>query len=428
MKTSIFNYIVPNGDKTIFYNGISESFFEVPKNKSAIYEEILKNPSKYSESFLPFLNRMIEKGFVLDDQTDEYDILEDKFCKTSSNGLYHIMILPTYQCNLRCWYCVQDHKDLWMSKDTVREIKMLLRNKVNDDSIKAIRLSWFGGEPLLGYETILDITSFTKHLTSDVNKPFICDITTNGTLLDKERITALNKAGVTNYQITIDGNKETHDSIKVLPDESAFDKTLENINFIAESTKCSLRFNYTHDNLKPESIIENIKSRINEKNRPNITFLIYKVWQEPQDLIDESDVHKIIDMSEKIGIRPKLPTCNFCYADNPNFNCIFPNGKVEKCDNESPLAAKGYIADGEIQWNGDIKSHIPAFRNPLFPCKKCKYVPVCWGPCVAKRDHMLRTMGKGKCQYEDKGEEMRRYIINRCINLKKEHNNVCVCE
>ncbi len=45
MKTSAYNYIVPDGDKTIFFNGISEYFFEIPKDKADVYAEIIQNPS-----------------------------------------------------------------------------------------------------------------------------------------------------------------------------------------------------------------------------------------------------------------------------------------------------------------------------------------------------------------------------------------------
>lgn len=422
MKPSAYNYIVPNGEKTIFFNGITESFFEISESNAVKYKEIIQNPSIYADSFSSFIEKMKDKGFVIDDGIDEDELLEQKFQETRSDGLYHIMILPTYQCNLRCWYCVQEHQDLSMSRETVDNLKDLLQRKINDPSIKYIKISWFGGEPLLGYDVILEITSFVRHLTSEANKPFICHITTNGTLLNRNRIDALREAGVTDYQITIDGDKKTHDSIKVLPNESAFEKTLENINIIAETTKCILRFNYTHENLKPEAIIENIKSRIKPENRANVTFMVYKVWQEEQDLIDEGDVMRIVGMSEKIGIKPLLPTCNACYADATHFNCIFPNGKVEKCDNESPIAAKGEIVNGEIVWDGDISAHTPAFKNSAFPCRKCRYLPVCWGPCVAKRTLMLRNFGKGRCQYENMEEEMARYIKNRCSNAKQQNN------
>lgn len=418
MKASSYNYIVSNGEKTFFFNGISELYFETPSEKASIYMELIQNPDFYKDSFSSFIQRMKTSGFIIDNEVEEDLELNKKSHNVLAEELYHIMILPTYQCNLRCWYCVQNHQELWMSKETETQIIQLLNQKISDTSIKSVKISWFGGEPLLGYDRVERITSYACKKCSEAGKSFVCDITTNGTLLNRERIKALQSAGVSSYQITIDGDKETHDSIKVLDGASAFEKSLENINIISETSECLLRFNYTHNNLKPESIIECINKRIKPENRKNIKFLLYKVWQEPQSLIDERAVKKMIDLSESIGIKTLLPTCNLCYSDCKHFDCIFPNGKVEKCDNESPIAAKGQIVNGEVKWSGDTNAHIPAFSNPAFPCRKCKYVPVCWGPCVAKRTVMLKNTGRGKCQYADKESEMRRLILNRCRNIK----------
>lgn len=418
MKTSQYNYIIENGEVTVFLNGISEKFFEIPSGNVEVYTEIIQHPNEYSHSFAPFIQKMIDAGFILPDEVDEEIVLERKSNDILSEELFHLMILPTYQCNLRCWYCVQDHQDLWMSEETIYLIKKLLRKKISDSAIKIVKLSWFGGEPLMGYDKIIDISSFAKRECTDAGKQFICEITTNGTLLTKNRIEELRNVGISSYQITIDGDKDTHDSVKVLSNGSAFDKTLEMINIIAESTMCVLRFNYTHESLNPESIIECIKKRIAPQNRSNVSLLLYKVWQEPQELIDDGEVEKMARLSESIGIKARLPICNLCYADGINFNCIFPNGKVEKCDNESPIAAKGKIVDGDIIWTGDITPHTTAFKNPAFPCRKCRYVPICWGPCVSKRTEMLKKYGTGKCQYDDKETEMRRYILNRYRNAK----------
>lgn len=271
-------------------------------------------------------------------------------------------------------------------------------------------------------DVILDITSYLRNLTSRYGILLKCDITTNGTLLNPSRIDALREAGVTSYQITIDGDKTTHDAVKVMKSDSAYERTMRNISEIARTTRCCLRFNYTHENLKPDSIIADINAHINPEVRHNINFMIYKVWQERQEQIDEGEVSRLSKLSENIGIQPEMPVCGMCYADRDNFSCIFPNGMVDKCDNHSPLTAKGRLSEDTIVWSGDISSHTSAFEDPRFPCRKCRYVPICWGPCVAKRSKMLENSGKGGCQYEDKDSEMRKYILYACANLKHLQN------
>lgn len=419
MKTSKYNYVVPNGENVIFFNGLSESFFEIPKSRETIYSRIIQNPDQYEGQFDNFLDKMVSKGFVINDETDEQQLIEEKFMQVRKEEEYHIMVLPTYQCNLRCWYCIQDHSNIIMSDRIINKVKDLIANQIKREEIKRVRLSWFGGEPLLAYNVILELTRSAKQLSEDAGKEFYSEITTNGTLLNRKRIESLKDVGIGCYQITIDGDKTTHDSIKVLAKGSAFVKTLENINIIAESTPCILRFNYTHENLKPQSITEDLKQRIRKENRKNVTFMLYKVWQESQEDIKETEVNKLVNLSTEIGLRAMQPTCNLCYADQKHFHCVFPNGKVGKCDNTHPLKAKGEIEAGEVIWNDNVDTHIPAYLNTSYPCRECYYLPICWGPCVAKRQTMTVDGKTGHCWYLDKDSEMERFVRNRCENYKQ---------
>ncbi len=45
MHSSRYNYIVPFGEHTMFFNGITEAFFCVPKERTSTYETIVKLPS-----------------------------------------------------------------------------------------------------------------------------------------------------------------------------------------------------------------------------------------------------------------------------------------------------------------------------------------------------------------------------------------------
>ena len=85
----------------------------------------------------------------------------------------------------------------------------------------------------MAYDKVLELTIFARDYCKEHGKTFSCGITSNATLLTPERIEALREAGVSGYQITIDGDRETHDSIKVLANRSAYDKTLANVVWIA---------------------------------------------------------------------------------------------------------------------------------------------------------------------------------------------------
>ena len=418
MHQSVYTYFIPFKGEVVIFNGLTESFFTIPTNKSQIYQEIIENPDLYVDELPDFIARLKKDGFVTDLE-DEISLVKKKLDGLRKPDEYYLMILPTYQCNLRCWYCVQEHEDLWMTEATVDRVRRLIERKLQDSTLRHFHLSWFGGEPLLKYDMIRDITDFSKKTAEKNGKTFSCEITTNGTLLTEKRIAELKSAGVGSYQITIDGTKERHDRVKVLKSKSAYETTLANVNNIVAHSHCTLRFNFTHENLDPDEIIREINQRIDEKNRQNITFLIYKVWQEDAKSVKQDDIDRLYDLGNASHFFSKLPTRGLCYVDRAGFDCIFPNGKVGKCDNMNPAKVYGVLeADGTIHYP-DYYNYSDAniVLDAGSDCRECKYLPMCWGPCSMKRPKFIGEDKKVRCNLIDKEAEMQYSIVSLCKNL-----------
>ncbi len=420
LKSSQYNYIINKGSTYLFFNGITESFFEIPSERICVYTDIINIPDKYQDKFTDFIKKVKSKGFVIDDDTNELSLIKDKFNKKRYPEEYYLMVLPTYQCNLKCWYCLQHHRNSFIQSKTIKRLKKLIDKKLMDCSIKSLHLSWFGGEPLLAYDVIVELTRYANYKASKIGKQFSSAITTNGTLLTPERIETLWKAGITSYQITIDGDRPTHDSIKVLGKISAHDLTVGNVNLIAQHTNVILRYNYTSNNLNPQNIIESLSQRIDMQASKNIVFSMNKVWQESCESINKKDVDNLFYLSRKFGMTPRLNTFGLCYADHANFDCVFPNGTVGKCDNVMDDEAVGQLQDdGTIQWSKKALEYYQQsiFDNDGSPCIRCKYLPVCWGPCSAKRARTRLKNGIPECIFANRDLEMTQNILNRCKNL-----------
>lgn len=75
--------------------------------------------------------------------------------KAVSNRL-ELTIMPTEQCNFRCVYCYEDYKKHTITTEgknnLLKCVQVLLKN------CTSLHVGWFGGEPLLAYEEILDIS------------------------------------------------------------------------------------------------------------------------------------------------------------------------------------------------------------------------------------------------------------------------------
>ena len=130
----------------------------------------------------------------------------------------------TEGCSLACKYCYQhDKSPKRMSFETGKEfIDMLFRDI--QDEYYAIILEFIGGEPLLEPELISKLVDYwwykcimENHLWGKLTRFSICS---NGTEWDKPEVQKLiHKLGkALSFTVSIDGNKELHDSARVHPD------------------------------------------------------------------------------------------------------------------------------------------------------------------------------------------------------------------
>ncbi|MCR5271328.1 MAG: radical SAM protein [Prevotella sp.] len=419
MKESIYNYYVQHGDKCIFFNGLSKRFFTSSLRTQPMFEAILHNPDNYVEKYGKFIEKVKKDGFILEDEQDEYQLAMDNYKKDTLPNTYKLMILPTYACNLSCWYCLQDHRSIHMSEETVKKAKLHIKKYLISNKIKYFYLTWFGGEPLLKYDIVVDISSYSKELCSELGIVFHNSITTNSLLLNKERISKLNDCGVDAYQITLDGSREEHNKVKSLPKKDTFLMALNNIVDILTISKEAyviLRINYSERMNNPRRIIDEISEIIPESLRNRIKLDIQKVWQEGANLRKDTGYIDLATYAGKCHFRPEVFHHGKCYVDNRHFNTILPNGTIDICDHEG----LDIVGRAELTKNGDIKwqEQLPCFKysiiNENIKCNKCKHMPICGGPCPAKRNSIYKdgNVNAFPCLYSDMDEEMNQNIKN----------------
>ena len=257
MKTSKYNYYIDCNNKYLFFNGLSKNYFEVSEENHESFRQILMHPNDYAIKYAHFLSKMKEFGFVLDDEVDEFKKVVEAFTTYKQPDTYNLMVMPTYNCNLSCWYCIQHHQNVNLTESDIQKIKEHIKAYLLDNKLKKFNLSWFGGEPLLKYNEVIDLTKFSFEFCKQNHICFESDITTNGILLTEKRIYELKNYGVKSFQITIDGCREKHNTIKRIKNVSTFDVVLKNILSIVKMTpesECILRLNYDENNLELQDV------------------------------------------------------------------------------------------------------------------------------------------------------------------------------
>lgn len=146
----------------------------------------------------------------------------------------NVTIVVTEQCNLRCTYCYQHNKNnTRMTKERAKEIVDILFEEdaknnqfINEIDARALILDFIGGEPLLEIDLIDYFMRYFRKRAVELNHRWaihhMISISTNGILYNTPRVQEFVKKnqGRLSLTITIDGNKELHDSCRLFPDGS----------------------------------------------------------------------------------------------------------------------------------------------------------------------------------------------------------------
>ena len=393
MKASKYNYIIERTNIAYWYNGIEHKYFSLPIDLSRKIETIINTPNRITLLPNVLVDKLTTGGFLIPDDTDELDVIRTRNEERINRKDYLLIILPTLNCNYKCWYCIQDHIPSRMSLETIESVKAHINYMVNVEQITSLQIEWFGGEPFMYFNQIINpVCEYAKHICKEHSIPYIASATTNGYFLFPEKICDIKRLGFKRFQITLDGPKQEHDKVKFQHNcASTFVHVLENIENILnnlDDIQILLRINYTESNLSYQ-IVDDVNDLISPANRCRIQINPKKVWQETVSKDRYNNVSTLLNLFESSGYKVNRLDVVWdfvpCYANRKYYNAINYNGDVLKCTACNDLYDKqshGIINDdGSIKWNSDFieKYKAKSFENT--ECLSCKYLPICMGIC-----------------------------------------------
>ncbi len=136
--------------------------------------------------------------------------------KTASAPVKSMCLLIAHDCNMKCEYCFADEGCYgggrnWMSEETAKAAIDFLIEK--SDSRHNLEVDFFGGEPLLNFGVVKKTVEYARSLEQKHSKNFRFTITTNGVLLDDDKIDFINRE-MSNAVMSLDGRKEIHDRVR----------------------------------------------------------------------------------------------------------------------------------------------------------------------------------------------------------------------
>lgn len=157
-----------------------------------------------------------------------------RFCNSGMSLCRNVTFVVTESCQLSCTYCYLGCKsNKYMTFDTSKKIvDLIFEMSESDDSTfintktQAVILDFIGGEPLLNIDVIDKACDYFWHKALELHHRFAenfrISIISNGELYFDERVQRFIKKfkNRLSFSITIDGDKEMHDSCRKRPDGS----------------------------------------------------------------------------------------------------------------------------------------------------------------------------------------------------------------
>ncbi|MEO1418186.1 MAG: radical SAM protein [Bacteroidota bacterium] len=432
-KFSQFNSFIPYEDKILGFNAYTKQFLVL----EPILHELVqaakheKNPSGIQEIHPSFHQELIDRGFIVDDELDEVELIKSLREEVDFNEeSYQLTINPTMNCNFKCWYCYESHvKGSKMTENTRNMLqKHISKIILEKNTLKNFHISWFGGEPMLYFEQV--VKPVVAHALDEASKhdiEFTTSFTTNGYLIKKPMIPFLQNHHVNHFQITLDGHRDKHNTIRYTANKKGtYDQIIDSIKLlISHDLYVMVRINYTGETLDTiESVIEDFAD-VTEEAKRNMKFSFHNVWQDDSPSTDK--LERIITNFRANGFRTESlysmvdTVTHSCYADKKNHATVNYNGEVFKCtarDFSSKNKEGMLMENGDIVWGEKYHQRMDIkFKNK--PCLECRLLPLCNGGCSQQALEHL-AVGKEYCIWEDSGISKDQLIISR-FKQKMEH-------
>ena len=210
----------------------------------------------------------------------------------------------TENCNLRCKYCYEVHKNnkKKMTFDVAKKAVdiVLLRQDIYDK--KSIVWEFFGGEPLLEIDLADEISEYIKEKQIKDNHcwkdKYIFHFSTNGILYDSPKFqNYLRKnEGHVSVGISVDGNKIKHNTQRIYPDgRGSYDDVIKNVKLWKKQfPNASTKATFSHEDLPylKDSVIDLWNIGV-KKVMANI--VLEDVWDENDPQIFEEQLKELAD-------------------------------------------------------------------------------------------------------------------------------------
>lgn len=407
-KTSQFDIPVSLADgSSLLFNARTRSLILLSDSESQVYRGLIES-GKFATNNIQdplLLQALADGGHIL--RVDIYELALVKFAYDNTRGhkaSLNLTIAPTMACNFACGYCYQglNKPTKKMAPDIQDAIIDFVKAKKD---LTSVSICWYGGEPLMGKEAVFRLSDSLIAYCDKNNISYSASMVSNAYFLTADIAAQLYSRRVRTVQVTIDGDRETHNKMRPLTSgHGTFDKIMENIAAVLDSTPLAInvRVNVGQRNVAKVNEMLGALVAANFTKRGNFSVYFAPIEASTpesgsamEEKLERAEFNRgILALEERarsLGLAATMtPPAGFsgmCVAATIGGYVITGNGDVHKCWETAHDATKRIgtiLAPEKVHQsvNHSLWQQWSPFDNET--CRTCKILPMCGGHCAQR--------------------------------------------